>query len=284
MPGIIACDIDGTLLDSFGPMPEVVSGYLERRQREGWQLIFLTGRSFCFAFPALTALKCPYYLAVQNGALLLAMPERAVVAKKYLPIAAALQFNKICSSHGTGSLFYGGFECGDRIFYIPSQFDTDMQDYIIRRSKTFNEPIEALTHWELLPIEEFASVKCFARGKASEKICSAVLDMLQLHIPVIRDPFFREFFVLQATHADATKGVALQHILKLLAAKEGRRRVIIAAGDDFNDLEMFPFADISIAMSTAPQSVRNAATLIAPAACEEGIIIGLEQALRLLGK
>ena len=80
------------------------------------------------------------------------------------------------------------------------------------------------------------------------------------------------------THKNASKGDALEKLLELDTIK----RPIIVAGDDMNDLSMFKVADISIAMKDGAQALIEKADIIAPAASSEGIITGIQEALKKL--
>ena len=100
--------------------------------------------------------------------------------------------------------------------------------------------------------------------------------MLGLHVPVIKDPFSSEYHVVQATHPDVTKGKALFDLIVRLGAQE----TIIAAGDDLNDISMFEAASVCIAMEDAPEELKLMANIIAPSAKEQGIIIGLQKAIK----
>lgn len=280
MPGLIACDFDGTLTDSFEEVPLEVLQFLREKQQQGWQLAFLTGRSFNYIFPLLSPLDCPYFLAVQNGALLLKMPERAVIARSYIDKETAIKFHDLCREHAVEGLFYGGLECDDKIFIFPQELDSSQLSYIKKRAAVFKEQLIFAGSFEQLPTMEFASVKCFTGSSHAQVISASIAKQIPLYLPVIQDPFSSDYFVLQGTSSLATKGVALLRLVEKLGIKD-RGGKIIAAGDDYNDLEMFAVADISIAMSTAPEGVKQKASFIAPAARELGIIEGLTKALNL---
>src|SRR5690625_105069 len=84
--GIIALDIDGTITFERERMEKKVSDFLNFLIREGWQLIFLTGRTFSFAMPVLCELEGVFYIAVQNGASVYKMPSEKLIRKQHLPI------------------------------------------------------------------------------------------------------------------------------------------------------------------------------------------------------
>jgi hydroxymethylpyrimidine pyrophosphatase-like HAD family hydrolase len=126
-----------------------------------------------------------------------------------------------------------------------------------------------------LDIDQFSSIKCFGSYESMKRVAQQMELELQLHAPVIRDPFSDSYFVAQGIHKEASKGFALK-TMKALLGYEG---ITIAAGDDINDQSMFNEADISIAMSGAPPELIKLANIIAPPAAAKGILTALSKAL-----
>ena len=75
------------------------------------------------------------------------------------------------------------------------------------------------------------------------------------------------------TESNISKGSAISRILG------DKKRFLIAAGNDVNDISMFDMADVKIAMGDSREDVLEKADIIAPPAEEHGIISGLSQAL-----
>ena len=100
---------------------------------------------------------------------------------------------------------------------------------------------------------------------------------MDLHVPPVKDPFKEGYFVAQATHPLVNKGQALQSFKSAIAAFPP---LVIAAGDDENDRSLLAVADVKIVMGSAPYSLLKIADIVAPPATEDGIIAGLETALR----
>ena len=75
MKGVIALDIDGTLTDETHQVPNEVAVFLASLVADGWEIVFITGRTFRWVRNALSHLTFPYHLAVQNGAIILKMPQ-----------------------------------------------------------------------------------------------------------------------------------------------------------------------------------------------------------------
>ena len=66
---LIAVDIDGTLLDSRGRIPDANLEALREAAASGIHVVVATGRSFSFALPAVAPLGDPLLMIVHNGAI-----------------------------------------------------------------------------------------------------------------------------------------------------------------------------------------------------------------------
>ncbi len=276
MKGIIALDIDGTLTAEHNSTPVEVVVFLGELASQGWQLIFITGRTFQWGFKALKNLPFPYHLAVNNGALLLEMPARNIVNRKYLAPPQIAGLEPLCKREGTDFVLYGGYECGDLCYYRPQKFAPELLHYLQKRTEELGEKWQAVDTFEEVPLQEFAAAKCFARGPAAVRLSCAIEEGLGLHAPSIRDPYDSNYYVVQATHSHVSKGETVTDFKQLMGAN-----VVIAAGDDNNDRSMLAHATIRIVMETAPAEMKASATIIAPPAKELGIIQGLKKAIEL---
>lgn len=280
MKGIIALDIDGTIaVDNHSIDKDVVS-FLGRLTKEGWKLIFITGRTFAWGYQVLQYLDFPYHFAVQNGAIILEMPSRRIASKKYIDISVFPFMDEICKAEPSDFVIYTGYENNDICYYRPSHFAPFLLDYLKERREKLDETWVALDSFDDLPLKEFPSIKCFGHEDSTLRISHKIVERLKLHVPLIRDPYYMKYYVAQATHPEVSKGYALLDFARLFNVKT----VKIAAGDDNNDRSMLAVADIKVVMATAPADMISAADVVAPPALEKGIIEGLKEAIRLVDK
>jgi Cof subfamily protein (haloacid dehalogenase superfamily) len=275
MKGIIALDIDGTITPKHQHIPKAVVDTLDKLYREGWSFVFITGRTFQWGFESLSQLPFPYSLAVQNGAIILEMPQRRIIAKRYLDRSIFPTMEKICADHPTDFVIYAGYEHQDRCFFRPSHFSDAMLSYLAERRRLLDEVWEPVETFASLEIGQFPSIKCIAESACIEQIAGKIEEELALHVPIIKDPINSDYRVAQATHPQVNKGQALLDLVQILGVKGS----IIAAGDDNNDKTMLEVAHIKIAMGSAPQELLQLADIVAPPATENGIIEGLRQAI-----
>src|SRR6266481_9165619 len=67
---LIALDIEGTLLDSRGQLPEANRAAIAEATRRGIEVALVTGRRYDFAMPVARKLNSPLTMIVSNGALI----------------------------------------------------------------------------------------------------------------------------------------------------------------------------------------------------------------------
>lgn len=277
MKVLIVLDIDGTITNCHDTMPAAVAEYFSALQALGVVFAFVTGRTFSRGIKSLQALSFPYYFSVQNGALLLKMNEMEILRRKYLGLDVIPVMDEICHAEGSDYVLYSGFEGKDITYYREGFFPIHELDFLLKRSRALQEDWRPVASFEGFagPI---VSLKFFGPWAAACRIAAQIEERLNLHVPVINDPFDRDHCIVQATHPEASKGGSLQEIKALDPTID----VVIAAGDDTNDLSMLEQADISIAMENAPEALLEIADIIAPSADREGIIQGLEHALQMI--
>lgn len=279
MKGTIALDIDGTITVEHHTMPKEVAEYLASLVREGWRLIFITGRTFAWGHSVLQSLPIDFYFAVQNGAIILEMPSKKIISKKYLNQSILPKMDAICQNEPSDYVIYAGYERKDQCYYRPDRFSKELLHYLKKRIERLEESWQAVESFDHLPISDFPSVKCFGLKESAKRLAHSIEEKLSLHVPLIRDPFNENYFVAQATHPLVSKGQALLDLI----AYTGDKGCMIAAGDDNNDQSMLEIADVKIVMETAPQSLLEMADVIAPSAKNLGIIKGLEKAIKFRG-
>jgi HAD superfamily hydrolase (TIGR01484 family) len=277
MKGIIALDIDGTITAEPNSIPIDVVDYFQELANEGWLFIFITGRTFQLANQVLNFFNFPFYMAVQNGAIILEMPSKTVIAKNYLKKDILPIMENLCQHEPTGFVVYSGFENNDLCYYRSSDFSKEILSLLKQRCIALKEEWIDLPSFDDLPIADFASVKSFGLYESALAITNQIEQLLGLHVPLMKDPFLKNYYVVQATESSVTKGSALRKFINLQSVS----LKVIAGGDDNNDKSMLETADIQIVMANAPQDMLLKADVIAPPASEKGIIKGLVEAIQL---
>ncbi|MFI0435652.1 MAG: HAD family hydrolase [Parachlamydiaceae bacterium] len=275
LKGIISLDIDGTLTTQAHEINRCVIDALSQRVLEGWKIIFITGRPFQWAESALRDFPFPYAIAVQNGAVLVEMPQRQIVAFHPLNPDCLAAFESICQEFATDLVVYSGIENDDWCYYRPSSFPPLQLPYLLSRASFLGEKWRPLDSFSDLPISRFTSIKFFTTSQCALSLSERIEQTLGMHAPPNRDPFNSDYFVIQVTHPKANKGSILKEFIKMT----GITGPVIAAGDDYNDYTMLVEAHMKIVMANAPPGLLKLADIVAPPAAEMGIIQGLDEAI-----
>ena len=272
--GWIALDIDGTItLDKYS-VPDPVVDFLRRLTSEGWNLAMATGRPLAFGAMALSKFDFPYTFLAQNGSAALEMPSRELLFKKYIEPKKISLFEEAYLGIDSDFLIYAGYEKGDFCYWRPGRFSSDELSYLSDLQKRQKEKWVSLDHFQHL--DPFPLVKCFGSEPKMNLVASRLRATGQFQVARIRDPFVEGCFILLVTDIQASKGASLRELFRL----KGRGPLVIAAGDDENDITLLEAADIKIAMAHAPEILQKGATFIAPPTKDLGIIHALTMAIR----
>lgn len=273
--GWIALDIDGTLTAEIDSIPREVSHYLESLVHQGWNILILTGRALSYFKSVEDSFSFPYYLAIQNGADILKMPEKKLINRQYLTTSDLREIEKLHLSE-EDMIIYSGYEQGDFCYFRPHKFSKDLLAHLDHLKKYSPQPWKQMESFDFAHDFSFPLIKCFGNEATIRKIEIELNRVPNLHASTIRDPVTKRHHFNIVTHSQSTKGQALRSIVGKTDKK------IIAAGDDRNDLSMFAEADVRIVMETAPKDVLAVADIIAPSAAKHGIIDALKQAIKTI--
>jgi len=263
--GIIALDIDGTIVDYPKPLSRSFVAYVEKLFQDGWQLLFATGRTEEWALSLLSSLSCPFFLAAYNGARLVSVPHHEEIYSHEMKGASLGEYRQLFLSFGAVC-----YTKNQGVFFCPAVTYSYIDQHLQARRQQQKEEwqivqsIEAVAEMRLLSVRVFAS--------PLEALMVSRTLSASFHAPVMRDAFDENIHIVQLTDGVTSKGQAL------LALKERfSPKIVIAAGNDGNDLELLQYADIRVAVGNAPAEIQQIATDTIDSSVE--ITEGLERAV-----
>lgn len=276
MAGLLALDIDGTCVHGKDAMPKALVQYFSELHAEGWQFIFITGRLFSFVPPALDCLPFPYQVSCQNGASTLQMPEGQVVNDCPLPLPYLQPIEEAVAGRDINAFVCSGPRHQDTCFLKRTELTKPVQEYLAIRKSLGHEVWEEVDKLTDYPHSSATSVKLAGRRADIAAIQATLATQIDVHMPIMRDPYIDGYAVLQITVPEACKGQALRRHLASLAA---RPYPVIAAGDDANDFSLFEAADVRIAMGNASDELKKEAHIIAGHVKDAGLIQAIKSAI-----
>lgn len=246
---LVAIDIDGTLVDSRGRLPEANRDAIAAVVAAGVHVALVTGRSYPFARDVAGVLPASVTIIASNGAV-----ERTLdgvgVAQRLLSrerAQAVLQHTQRFRS--TSALI----------------FDRDTHAHVVAESMDWSHP-QRLSYWRArqhliartTPLETALTedpVQVMFNGTVSEMRAVHALVSGVEGVSIFQTEYeHRDFALVDVMAQAATKGVALAaraSALGLTAAE------VMAIGDNLNDLPMLDYAGLPVIMGNAVQGLRG---------------------------
>lgn len=256
---LLALDLDGTLLNSSGKIPEANKFAIRRAEEKGVLVTIATGRRFRDARPIGLELNLNAPLITHNGALLKYADSLETVAVSLLSNETIREILRVGREFGADALLSAdpvgkGVLLYDRI----SDENVPLQKYIFW-AKSFHgkEAEEAVHHVEslenVLDATETVHVS-FSGGCAPmahlETILNAELDSVATVLTTVYKRL--NFTLIDILPPDASKGIGVE---KLALLNDLKAENVMTIGDNFNDLEMLEFAGTPVVMGNADPSL-----------------------------
>lgn len=279
---LLALDLDGTLLDSRGKIPEANKQAIRRAEEKGVLVTIATGRRFRDARPVGLELELNAPLITHNGALLKYADSLETVAvsilsnetiREILRVGREFGADAMLSSdpHGKGTLLY------DRI----SDENVPLQKYLTwSRTLHGDEADEAVHHVESLEkaLDQAETVHVSFSGACAPMAHLEMIlkDELYSIATILTTVYPRmNFTLIDILPPDASKGIGVE---KLALLNNLTAENVMTMGDNFNDLEMLEFAGTPVVMGNAdPSLLRREEFYTTVSNDENGVAVAVEK-------
>jgi HAD superfamily hydrolase (TIGR01484 family) len=271
--GIIALDIDGTLVQRHQPLSRHLSEFLTSLYHDGWQILFATGRTIRWSLEHLSSLPFPFFLAPYNGACLYSFPDGAVLSSAFMNRSGVLSLEQYSAAFG--SVIYEA-QGDERILYTEKSFPSPILSHLRNRQLGQNELWSVIDSLTDLPEMEIAGIRFFLPPHEAQQLSRSLSTTTALRAPTMKDSYNEALRIVQVTAPGASKGRALHMLRTSLPTLP-----VIAAGDDMNDIDLLAEADVGIAMASAPDELKRLASFVARPG-EDAIIEALRTAVEFL--
>jgi len=253
---LLAVDIDGTLLDSSGRLPDAHRDALAEASAQGIALALVTGRSFHFAKPVAKSLGVASTLIVNNGAAIKAT-NGETLTRHGLPRAVARR------------VLHGARDYQDSVAVV---FDrepgADETRQIVFEHMNWSHPnrwgyyqknksyISWTSPLESALVEE--PIQVMFNGSVS-RMRALMARLRQLpgadSMSVVATEYeHRDFSLVDVNRRGCSKGSTLARWAAACGCEPSQ---VMAVGDNLNDLEMLRFAGVAVVMGNAVQSLKG---------------------------
>lgn len=284
---LIAIDLDGTLLNSYGEVTEKTKNAVKRALEKNIEVVLASGRPIASVENLSNEIGANNFLISGNGAILYDIKQKEIIYDKLLTQKQLLNIVDICEQN---SIYYNIYTENqvitkalnyNTLFYYKENAHkeeekrtsinivSDVKDYI---SKSESEKFLKVTVCDQSRIIFNSIIK-----KLRNITDIDVLDVSHMSRKVIKSGTEEvpvEYFYTEITNKNVNKWTALEDLIQRLDIK---KEEVIAIGDNINDREMIEEAGFGVAMDNSTGPIKQIADYITKDNNSDGVAEVIEK-------
>lgn len=266
---LVAIDLDGTLLDINKEISDRNKKAIGLAMQKGVKIVVCSGRVFTGARLYAKQIGSVDPIIACNGAIITESHNGNILYSDYMKLEVCLKINEICQKHGVYYHVYAG--------------DTMLTEKLGFTSKKYFERNKTLPPEDRVDIEVVKNMEAKLKSIPGRVLKFVIVsDDLQLLRRVRQDmEQLSEVDVMSSNYDNfevMNKGVSKGAALEKLSGIYGiLPEQMIAIGDNENDVSMFDYAGLSIAMENGEAIAKAAAKYITAPNDADGVAQAIEK-------
>jgi len=269
---LLAIDIDGTLLDGRGRLPDAHRDAVAEASARGIEIALVTGRSFHFTHAVIDLLPIPLTLIVNNGAVVKRKTGETEIRNLLSGEAARIVLAETRHLEDSVAVVFDRPDERQIVFERMDWSHPNRRGYY-EKNKAFiahtaaplsellvEDPIQVMFNGSVQPMR--ALVQALRSLPVADRISVAITEYEH-----------RDFSLVDVNAAGCSTGTPLA---RWAASRDLTSGEIMAVGDNPNDVEMLDFAGTAVVMANATDALKSRGYHLT-ASNDEG---GLAQAIR----
>ena len=275
--GLLALDIDGTLLGPSGVLSERTREAVRAAGEAGWLVTLATGRRWGSTTPVADLLGLQAPLITFNGALVRSAATGEIL--RYTPLAAEAigPFVEALVRRGLQPVLYEDIRTGEGFLTGPADYDSaTLRGWFANLAEEYGQRVARLTHDDLGQLGDAIRIIVY---DTTERVAwvDALGDEVGIPANVIFYPVERyDALMAEIVHPDCTKATAIAALAEHYGLTIAET---IAVGDGPNDLEMIAEAGVGVAMGQAIPEIKARAALTIGDHASDGLAEFIEREL-----
>lgn len=284
---LMAIDLDGTLLNSYGEVSEKTRKALKAAKEKGIEIVLASGRPISSTESLAIDLGVDNYLISGNGAAVYDIKNQKVIYDRFLTKEQVLDIAKICDDN---SFFYNVYT-EDEV--IASSLNYNILFY---HKENVKKPEERRTH-----INVVQNIAEYIRQSGKDKflkitVCDeskfifnsimkrlktiSGIDILEVaymskkKIKFGTEDIDIQYYYTEITNENVNKWSALEFLLKKLNIN---KEEVITIGDNVNDKEMIEEAGLGVVMGNSNPKMKEIADVIVSDNNSDGVSQAIEK-------
>jgi Cof subfamily protein (haloacid dehalogenase superfamily) len=273
---LLAIDIDGTLLDSRGRLPDAHRDAVVRVVERGVDVALVTGRSFHFTRPIADLLPIPLTLIVNNGAVV--KDQAGATLLRHLLARETAREILACTRAFEDSVAIVFDRPDERqIVFERMDWSHPHRRGYYERNKAFiaaasapleemltEDPIQVMFNGGVTAMRDLIAA-LRARPSSSDRFTAAITEYEA-----------RDFALVDVNGAGCSKGTTLA---RWAALRGIGGNDVMAVGDNLNDVEMLDFAGTAFVMGNASEALKARGYRLTASNDDDGLAAAIDAAI-----
>jgi len=266
---LLALDIDGTLLDSHGQVPEENREAIRRALAAGVEVVLATGRRYDFARPVFDVLPGPLTLILSNGAVVKSGEGRTLI-RHLLPRAIAREVLGRFPEHRESAAVIFDRPREGQVVYEAIDWEHPKHHRFFATNRPYLAEVRPL---EDCLTEDPLQVMFTGGWAAMRDVYLRLQPVVPLFEVALTEYEHRDFSLVDVVRAGCSKGSALR---EWAAARGVPPDAVMAIGDNHNDLTMLEFAGRPVVMGNAGGELKSRGWAVTSTNDEAGVASAIE--------
>ena len=284
---LVAIDLDGTLLNSYGLVSKKNKEIIEKAVAEGKEIVLASGRPVSSVRSFANEIGANGYIICGNGSMLYDLKNEKIIYDKFIEKQKALQIIKICEEN---SIYYNlytenltiakSLNYNVMVYNNENQNKTDDKKTNIKIVSDIYKYIEEAQDVNVLKITICDDNQIIFGGiirKLREIKDIDVLDVSHMARKTIKtgtEEVKVEYFYTEITSQNVNKWNAIEKLAQELNIE---REEIVAIGDNINDKEMIENAGLGIIMGNSAPYMKEFADVEVADNNSDGVAEAIEK-------
>ena len=274
---LIALDIDGTLLDSEGRIPDANREAIARALGAGVEVALATGRRYDFARPIVDQLPAPLTLILSNGAIV-KRREGETLMRSLLPRALAREVLARVPEHRDSAAVVFDRPREGQVVFEAIDWEHPRHHRFFAANRPFLSEVTPLEDCLTEdPIQVMFSGGCVEMRRLFERLQHAASGWSI----ALTEYAHRDFSLVDIVCAGCSKGSAL----RAWSERRGFTPAeVMAMGDNLNDVQMLEFAGTPVVIGNALSELKARGWSVTTTNDEAGVARAIEEYILAPGR
>lgn len=284
---LVAIDLDGTMLNSYGIVTENTKKAIKETIQKGIDVIIASGRPIDSIKSIANEIGSKNYFIAGNGALIYDIQEEKILYENYLSKEKVLEIIKMCEEN---SIAYN-------VYTDKTILSTALKYNVLYYYKeNLKKPEDKQTHINIVENmysyiknmneEKFLKITICDENKSIfqsiikklDKIEEIeVLDVSHMSRKMIQqgtEEIPIEYYYTEISSKNVDKWYAIEYLISKLGIK---KEEVVAIGDNINDKKMIEEVGFGVAMGQSTPLLKEIANYITKSNEEDGVVVALDK-------